>query len=55
MTLAACRAGAEDAAACAAAEGLGLKYALSFALVFMAWAALHFLWAGRTLARDRVS
>jgi MFS family permease len=55
LTLAACRAGEADAATCAAAEGLGLKYALSFALVFMAWAALHFLWAGRTLARDRVS
>lgn len=56
ITLAACRAGeAGDPAACASAEALGLKYALSITLVFIAWAALHFLWAGRTLMKDRVS
>jgi MFS family permease len=45
---------AENAAACAAAQGLGLKYALGATIFFLGWAALHFLLAGRTLEKDRV-
>ncbi|MBL8552314.1 MAG: MFS transporter [Hyphomonadaceae bacterium] len=57
LTLAQCRPGAiaaDNAATCAAAQGQGLKYALITLLVFLAWAAGHFLLAGRTLQRDRV-
>ncbi|HVY86164.1 MAG TPA: MFS transporter [Caulobacterales bacterium] len=46
---------ATNAAACAAADGMGVRYALVAMLVFLLWAALHFLLAGRTLQRDRES
>lgn len=46
---------AANAAACASAQGLGLKYALGVNLIFLLWAGIHFLLAGRTLVRDRVS
>ena len=45
----------ENAATCASAQGLGLKYALGTTIFFLGWAALHFLLAGRTLVKDRVS
>jgi MFS family permease len=45
----------ENAAACATAQALGLKYALGVTIFFLGWGALHFLLAGRTLVRDRVS
>ncbi|QGZ94714.1 spinster family MFS transporter [Terricaulis silvestris] len=45
----------ENAAACASAQGLGLKYALGATIFFLGWAALHFLLAGRTLVKDRIS
>lgn len=45
----------ENAAACASAQGLGLKYALGATIFFLGWAALHFLLAGRTVVKDRVS
>lgn len=54
LTLAACREGA-SAALCAGANATGLRYALALALIAMAWAGVHFLLAGRTLVRDRVS
>ncbi|MEZ6022324.1 MAG: hypothetical protein R3C16_02670 [Hyphomonadaceae bacterium] len=44
----------ENAAACASAQGLGLKYALGITILVLAWAGLHLL-AGRTLVKDRVS
>lgn len=40
---------------CIAAEAEGIRYALIAMLVFLLWAALHFLLAGRTFARDRES
>lgn len=46
---------AANAASCATAQGLGLKYALGCTIFVLAWAALHFLLAGRTLVKDRVS
>lgn len=58
LTLAQCAPPAmapENAAACASAQGLGLKYALATTLFFLLWAGVHFLLAGRTLKRDRVS
>lgn len=45
----------ENAAVCAAAQATGLKYALGATIVFLGWAAVHFLIAGRTLLRDRES
>jgi MFS family permease len=54
LTLAQC-ADAANAAACASAQAVGLKYALATGLIALVWAAFHFLWAGRTIARDRVS
>jgi hypothetical protein len=42
-------------AACAGAQAVGLKYALATGLIAMVWAAIHFLLAGRTLTRDRIS
>ncbi|MBK8545763.1 MAG: MFS transporter [Caulobacteraceae bacterium] len=44
-----------NAATCATAQGLGLKYALGCTIFVLAWAALHFLLSGRTLVKDRVS
>lgn len=44
-----------NASSCATAQGLGLKYALGCTIFVLAWAALHFLLAGRTLVKDRVS
>lgn len=44
----------DNAATCAAAQGLGLKYALGTTILFLGWAALHFLLAGRTMVKDRV-
>src|SRR5262249_41669103 len=56
MTLAQCTPmTADNATVCAAAQGLGLKYALATTLFFLLWAGVHFLLAGRTLLRDRVS
>ncbi len=52
LTLADCE---TNAAACAAAQGLGLKYALATSLFFLLWAGVHFLLAGRTMSKDRVS
>jgi MFS family permease len=45
----------ENAATCAAAQGTGLRYALGVTIVVLAWGALHFLLAGRTLVKDRTS
>jgi MFS family permease len=45
----------ENAAACASAQGMGLKYALGTTIFVLAWAALHFLLAGRTVVKDRVA
>ncbi len=45
----------QNAATCASAQATGLKYALGVTIVVMAWGALHFLLAGRTLLKDRVS
>lgn len=45
----------ENAAICATAQGQGLKYALGTTIVVLAWGALHFLLAGRTLIKDRAS
>ncbi|HTU11561.1 MAG TPA: MFS transporter [Allosphingosinicella sp.] len=39
---------------CTDAAAHGLRLALLIALVFMIWAAIHFLLAGRSLDRDRV-
>lgn len=44
-----------NAAICANAQGLGLKYALGCTILVLGWAAIHFLLAGRTLLKDRVS
>lgn len=52
LTLADC-ADAANAATCASAQALGLKYALGCTILVLAWAALHFLLAGRTVVRDR--
>lgn len=46
---------AANVAACAAADGTGIRYALLAMLVLLVWAAGHFLMAGRTLVRDRES
>lgn len=46
---------AANATACASAQGLGLKYALGCTIFVLAWAALHFLLAGRTMIKDRIS
>ncbi len=40
-------------AACIAADAAGIRYALIAMLFFLLWAAVHFLLAGRTFARDR--
>jgi len=53
LTLAQC-ADAANAATCASAQGLGLKYALGTTMIVLGWAALHFLLAGRTVVKDRV-
>ncbi|PZO47302.1 MAG: MFS transporter [Alphaproteobacteria bacterium] len=53
LTLAQC-ADAANAATCANAQGLGLKTALGTTMIFLGWAALHFLLAGRTVVKDRV-
>lgn len=45
----------ENAAACGAAQATGLRYALGLLLIFLVWAAFHFLAAGRTLLRDRTA
>lgn len=45
----------ENAATCAVAQGTGLKYALGTTIFVLAWGALHFLLAGRTVVKDRVS
>lgn len=45
----------ENAGMCAAAQATGLKYALGTTIFFLGWAAIHFLLAGRTLLKDRVS
>lgn len=58
LTLADCNpasVAAENASACAAANATGLKYSLAATIVFLAWAGIHFLLAGRTLLKDRVS
>ncbi|MBX9747897.1 MAG: hypothetical protein K2X34_13410 [Hyphomonadaceae bacterium] len=44
----------ENAAACAGAQGMGLKYALGTTIFFLGWAAIHFVLAGRTIVKDRV-
>jgi MFS family permease len=46
---------AANAAVCAAADADGIRYALIAMLAFLVWAAIHFLLAGRTFARDRES
>lgn len=46
---------AANAASCASAQGLGLKYALGCTIFVLGWAALHFLLAGRTMVKDRIS
>lgn len=53
LSLAQCR-GVEDGA-CAAARASGLRSAMAVTVCVLAWPVLHFLLAGRTLARDRVS
>jgi len=53
LTLAQCD-DAANAAACASAQGLGLKYALGTTVLFLGWAAVHFLLAGRTIVKDRL-
>ncbi|MBL8547124.1 MAG: MFS transporter [Hyphomonadaceae bacterium] len=58
LTMAACAPrtmDAANAAACASAQGLGLKYALGCTILVLAWASLHFVLAGRTMVKDRVS
>lgn len=40
---------------CANAQALGVKYALGVTLIFLVWASIHFLLAGRTMLKDRVS
>jgi MFS family permease len=45
----------ENVAVCGNAQGLGLKYALGATIFFLGWAALHFLLAGRTIVKDRIS
>lgn len=52
LSMAAC-ASPENAAACAAAQASGLRYALIVLLAFLAWAGVHFLLVGRTLLKDR--
>ncbi len=54
LTLAQCG-DAANATVCASAQGLGLKYALGTTVLFLAWAAVHFLLAGRTIVKDRLS
>ncbi len=54
LTLAQCSDQA-NAAACASAQGLGLKYALGTTILFLGWASVHFLLAGRTMLKDRVA
>lgn len=44
-----------NAALCAQAQASGLKYALGAAILFLGWAGVHFLLAGRTLLKDRAS
>jgi hypothetical protein len=44
-----------NAAACASAQGLGLKYAIGTTILFLGWASIHFLLAGRTLVKDRIA
>ena len=46
---------AENAATCASANATGLRYSLGVTIFFLGWAAIHFLLAGRTLLKDRVS
>lgn len=43
-----------NAAACASAQGLGLKYAIGTTILFLGWASIHFLLAGRTMVKDRL-
>jgi hypothetical protein len=47
--------GTANPSLCADAAAHGLRVALIISLVFMLWAAVHFLLAGRNLQRDRVS
>jgi len=54
LTMAQCGEAA-NAAACAAAEATGLKYALGCTILVLAWAAVHVLLVGRTIVKDRVS
>jgi MFS family permease len=54
LSLAQCADGA-NAAACAAADAQGLKYALGSVLFAAAWAGVHFMLAARTYSRDRAS
>lgn len=44
-----------NAAACASAQGLGLKYAIGTTILFLGWASVHFLLAGRTMVKDRIA
>lgn len=44
-----------QAAACAAGQAEGLRYAMMIGVLFFLWAAVHFLLVGRTLKRDTVS
>jgi MFS family permease len=53
LSLAACRAGTANAAACAAGTAYGLKWAIVFGYLGFIWAAGHFLWAWRTMPKDR--
>jgi hypothetical protein len=46
---------AANAAACAAGQATGIKYAMMLGVCFFLWAAVHFLLVGRTLRRDTVS
>ncbi|HEX6859797.1 MAG TPA: MFS transporter [Caulobacteraceae bacterium] len=53
LTLKACEAGA-DAVTCAAGQEFGLRWAIFIGLFGYLWAAVHFLFAWRTLRRDWV-
>jgi len=53
LSVALCKSGAGDKAACAAGAAYGLKYAIVLGYLGFIWAAAHFLAAWRTMPKDR--
>jgi MFS family permease len=47
--------GAVEAAACNSANARGLQWSIIIFATLYGWAALHYLWAGKTLQRDMIT